>query len=165
MKPRGLVIPFLAFAMLLGLIGPAAASEYRVSVSREDSELYRIVGQDILIKTWGCFEFAFAEDALLRMNGRTGTLVFLDEGAKCQVSAVYGKTTVPAGTYSVTLTRESQDWYSVLGMEMHIKTMACYEYWFGEDLTLKVDYDGSATLYKKSGGYEFVEGFYGPMNL
>ncbi len=165
MTKRGLTITLVSLMLLLASFVPAGASEYRVSVSREDSELYRIVGQDFLIKTWGCFQFAFAEDALLRMNGRTGTLVFLDQGAKCQVSAVYGKTTVPAGTYAVTLTRESQNWYSVLGMEMHIKTLACYEYWFAEDLTLKVDSDGSAILYEKNGSYEFVDSFYGPLSL
>ena len=150
---------------MLALAAPSYADEYRVSVTRDDTNLYRITGKDILIQTWGCFEFAFGEDALLRMSGRSGSIVFLDQGQKCQVSAVYGKTRVPAGTYSVTLSRESQDWYSVLGMEMRIKTLACYEYWFAESLTLKVDSDGSAILYKKDGGYEFVEGFYGPLNL
>lgn len=165
MISRVRMLSTLSAALLVLAFTQARADEYRVSVTRDGSNVYRVVGQDIRIQTWGCFEFAYSEDALLRMSGRRGTLVFLDRGTKCNVTAVYGKTQVPAGTYSVTVTREADDWYSILGMETKIHTYACLKYWYAKSLTLVVRSDGYAFLYDDDDSPTLVDGFYAPMNL
>jgi hypothetical protein len=64
------------------------SGNYDVRVSYEDTDLYSTLG-GILIHTSGCLHLGMSDDAVLRMNSvGTGTIVFLDNGRRCQVEVV-----------------------------------------------------------------------------
>jgi hypothetical protein len=157
-------VAFLLAPFLL-LCTSAQGSDYQVNVTRKSSQLYKITSKDIYINTRACFEFVYYEDAVLRMSGRTGTIVFLDAGAKCDVKSVYGKTSITPGNYTVRLTSEADDWYSVAGSDLMIRTMLCYKSWFGEEVTLKIGSGGAAILVDEDGDTYSVDGIYVTLSL
>lgn len=59
------------------------------------------------------------------MNGCSGEIVFLDSEGECDVTAVYGRVVQETGNYSVTVSREDDDWYEVWGHDIYAKTLAC----------------------------------------
>ena len=101
------------------------ADDYQVSITRKGSNLYKVTGKDIYIFTRYCYEYVYYEDAILRMNGYLGEIIFLDEGEKCDVKAVYGPAEIKPGTYKVTISHESDDWYEIFGTDSFIKTSIC----------------------------------------
>ena len=81
--------------IVLGLVAVAAlahADVYRVQVTRKDRDLYRVVGTRFWIETRWCFEFAVAEDAVLRYDPNEGewgsNKLFFDSGGECDVVRV-----------------------------------------------------------------------------
>ena len=154
----GFVVVAITFA-------PTAwADNYEVSVTRKGSNLYKIDGRDVLIHTRYCYEYAYSEDSFLRMSGYSGEIVFLDAGEKCDVKAVYGVIAQSSGNYSVTVTREEDDWYEVQGQDVWLKTSGCYAYSYGEESVLKVSGYGGGTLYVNDSTCT-VEGIYGRLRL
>ena len=81
----------------------AAAANYEVSVTRKGSNLYQIDRKNVFIHTRYCYEYVYYETSLLRMNGYSGEIIFLDSASKCDVKAVYGPAEQQAGNYSVTI--------------------------------------------------------------
>lgn len=81
----------LLFLFLLVLIpNLAQAEQYRLYVTREETNFYSADYGDMLIKTWGCYEFAYSQKATLNTNGYVMKLEF-DRGRTCQVEAIYKK--------------------------------------------------------------------------
>jgi hypothetical protein len=142
-----------------------SADDYRISVSREDANLYKVIGEDILILTQYCYEYVYYEDALLRMNGYSGEIVFLNSGNKCNVKAVYGPADIRPGTYEIQLNRESDNWYMVCGTKLFIKTGFCMSFGFMEDALLKISFGGMGEILFSDGSECNVEGVYTRLKL
>jgi hypothetical protein len=70
--------------------GCGASDYYKVQVTREGKDLYRVVGQDIYVKTRYCYEYAFVSEAILQIDatvGRTiGQIIFTNmSDTRCDV--------------------------------------------------------------------------------
>lgn len=142
----------------------AYADNYEVSVTRKGSNLYSVDGKDIFIHTRYCYEYAYSESAFLSMRGTSGEIIFLDSGGKCDIKAVYGKSTQEAGNYSVTVSREDDDWYEIFGTDMYIKTNYCLSLALGTEAVLSLRAGGLGTLYIDDEKC-IVEGVYTKMQL
>jgi hypothetical protein len=77
--------PFGTISLSLGeiqdveqLLAPASLSSgsYDVNVTRKANNLYRADGTGSYILTRYCYEYAYSQKAVLRYDGRGGTLVF-----------------------------------------------------------------------------------------
>jgi hypothetical protein len=77
----------LAAAGIFLLSLPASADEYyKVTVTRKGSDLYQINGNNTYILTRYCYEYVYYEDAILKMSGSTGEIIFVGSGgSKCDV--------------------------------------------------------------------------------
>ena len=152
------------FAILLS-VGVVLAEDYDVSVTHIDSNLYKIDTMDIYVQTRYCYEYVYYEDSILRMDGRTGEIVFLNSGYSCGVAGVYGDAEVDSGRYAVIITREEDNWYEIIGMDIFIRTSICLELSIMDDATLRVSAGGFGTLYFPNGRDCMVEGLYGRLSL
>ncbi len=159
---------FIFILFLFGLIAQPQfcyADDYKVSVTRRDSNLYKVTGKDIYIHTRYCYEYVYYEDAILKMNGYTGEIIFLEEGEKCDVRAVFGPAEIEPGTYKVTISRESDNWYEIFGTDIFIKTSMCLSLALGEEVILKLSAGGIGNLYFSDGDECMVEGVYAHLKL
>lgn len=155
-----------AGVLLLLSTGFASAADYDVTVTRKDSNLYKVAGKDLYIQTRYCYEYVYSEDSLLRMSGNTGKIVFLDEGSSCDVKGVYGDADPSPGKYSVTVNREDDDWYEIWGTDSFVKTSMCLNLALGEAAILKVSAGGYGTLiFVDDGDSCSVEGVYSKLRL
>lgn len=141
------------------------AGNYEVSVTRKGSNVYKVDAKDIIIQTRYCYEYVYSENSFLKMNGYFGEIIFLDSGGgKCDVKAVYGKVNQAPGKYSVTVSREEDDWYNVFGQDLYIKTSACLSLSLGEEAILDLSSGGYGTMYI-DGNQCMIEGIYSKMSL
>ena len=140
------------------------ADNYEISVTRKGNNLYKIDSENILIHTRYCYEYVYYEESFLKMNGNSGEIIFLDSGGKCDVKAVYGSIEQEAGKYSVTISREDDDWYEIWGQDVYLKTSTCLSLALGEDAVLALSAGGYGTLYI-DGDECMVEGVYSSMSL
>jgi len=88
---RHLVTFTLAAAVLvLVLIGAVAleAEVYKATVTREESNLYRVDGShpEIYVKTRYCYEYAYSERALIDTDDME--LTFLDSNTTCTIDKI-----------------------------------------------------------------------------
>lgn len=141
------------------------ADDYQVSVTRKGSNLYKVTGKDIYINTRYCYEYVYYEDAILSMNGYIGEIIFLNEGEKCDVKAVYGPAEIKPGTYKVTISRKSDNWYEIFGTDTFIKTSICLSLALSEEAILKISAGGIGNLYLSEGDKCMVEGVYTRLKL
>jgi hypothetical protein len=79
--------------VLILLIAPTSADQYRVTVRRLDKNLYQAVASKVIIETRLCFDLApdqDTEEAILNWEGRYGNnwLLFTGSKAKCDVAAI-----------------------------------------------------------------------------
>jgi hypothetical protein len=72
----------LIFLLLLVLVSIALAS-YRVTVSRESSNLYHILHTDRYIKTQGCFVYGSYMEAIV--NESESWIYFLSQDTQCDI--------------------------------------------------------------------------------
>lgn len=135
---------------------------YQIVVSREDSNLYDVIGEDVFIFTKFCYEFVFYENALLY---GTQSIFFLDQGTSCDVDAVYGRFTPFAGNYSMTLSREAGDWYVDQLTGEAIQTQFCFQFVFWDNAILSLNALGGGTVYFGNGNSCTVLGVYSPLDL
>jgi hypothetical protein len=145
--------------------GPALAGTYELAVTRKGSNVYRVVGKDIIVQTRYCYVYAYSEDAILKSDGRGGTLIFVDSRDSCDVKAVYGRTTTKPGRYSVTVSREGDDWYELFGTSMYIRTESCLNLALGTEAFLSLTEGGSGRLIFDDGANCQVEGIYSKLKL
>lgn len=140
------------------------ADDYRVNVTREGGNLYKVDSGNIVINTRYCYEYVYYEDSLLRMNGYSSEIVFLDSESRCDVKAVYQSVSQQAGNYSVIVSHEDDDWYEIWGQDLYIRTSMCLSLALGEDAVLSLHSGGFGTLYV--GGDECqVEGIYSRLRM
>ncbi len=151
---------------LLLLIFPSfiGAENYKISVTRKDSNLYKIDGKEMYIKTRYCYEYAYSENAFLKMSGSYGEIIFANSGEKYDVEAVYAAINQSSGEYSVTVTRRDNNWYEIWGKEIYIKTRGCLSLALGKEAVLSISSSGYGTLYID--GYKCsIEGLYSKVRL
>lgn len=116
--------------LIVMLLASAHAASYQLSVTREGSNLYRVDGQDIYVETRFCYEHVYYQNATLSGSGQYGEITFESPGysssirspKKCDVVGRFGAISVNPGSYEVTVSRESDDWYEVLEASIFIKT-------------------------------------------
>lgn len=144
----------------------ALAEDYEVSVTREDSDLYKLTSEDIIIVTQYCYEYVYFKDALLSMSGQSGE-IFFDENSSCRVQGAYGANDLDAGNYSVQVSRESANWYSIYGTDLYIQTRLCLELALADDSVLQIGGMGMGvgTLLFSNGDTCDVQKVYGLLNL
>jgi hypothetical protein len=163
MKKRLLVT--LAALMTLQA-GPALAENYyKVNLTREGSNVYKIDGKDIIIQTRYCYVYAYSEEAIFKASGYGGELIFFHSRAKCDVKAVFGLSKQKPGGYLVKVSHEDDDWYEVLGTDLYIKTSACLSLALRKEAYLTISASGSGRLRFEDGRDCKVEGVYTKLRL
>ncbi len=145
--------------------GPVLAESYEVSLTRKGSNVYKIDGKDIIIQTRYCYVYAYSEEAIFKASGYGGELIFFDSKDKCDVKAVFGLSKQKPGKYVVTVSREDDDWYEVLGTNSYIKTSTCLSLALGEEAYLTMSASGFGQLRFEDGDDCMVEGVYTKLRL
>ena len=114
-------------SQILGLLGlvilmaPSPISKtahYDVTLTREQSNLYKIDGTSLLIQTKWCMEFAMREEAILKVEPSysfsKGSIIFIDSERSCEVDEFLQKTRAVNGTMAKTgYSYEEVDWLLV----------------------------------------------------
>lgn len=82
----------LIFTIIL-LIGLVTAQDYyRVTVTRKDRNLYKIENTRLYVQTQYCYEYAYYDKAILRIDNKygftIGKLIF-DSGTTCDVKEIF----------------------------------------------------------------------------
>ena len=145
--------------------GPVLAENYEVSLTRKGSNVYKIDGKDVIIQTRYCYVYAYSEEAIFKASGYGGELIFFDSKDKCDVKAVFGLSKQKPGKYVVTVSREDDDWYEVLGTNSYIKTSTCLSLALGEEAYLTISASGFGQLRFEDGDDCMVEGVYTKLRL
>ena len=145
--------------------GPVLAENYEVSLTRKGSNVYKIDGKDVIIQTRYCYVYAYSEEAIFKASGYGGELIFFDSKDKCDVKAVFGMSKQKPGKYVVTVSREDDDWYEVLGTDSYIKTSTCLSLALGEEAYLTISASGFGQLRFEDGDDCMVEGVYTKLRL
>lgn len=145
--------------------GPVLAENYEVSLTRKGGNVYKIDGKDIIIQTRYCYVYAYSEEAIFKASGYGGELIFFDSKDKCDVKAVFGLSKQKPGKYVVTVSREDDDWYEVLGTDSYIKTSTCLSLALGEEAYLTISASGFGQLRFEDGDDCMVEGVYTKLRL
>ena len=144
---------------------PALAENYEVNLTRKGRNVYKIDGKDIIIQTRYCYVYAYSEEAIFKASGYGGELIFFDSKDKCDVKAVFGLSKQKPGKYVVTVSREDDDWYEVLGTNSYIKTSTCLSLALGEEAYLTISASGFGQLRFEDGDDCMVEGVYTKLRL
>ena len=145
--------------------GPVLAENYEVSLTRKGSNVYKIDGKDVIIQTRYCYVYAYSEEAIFKASGYGGELIFFDSKDKCDVKAVFGLSKQKPGKYVVSVSREDDDWYEVLGTDSYIKTSTCLSLALGEEAYLTMSASGFGQLRFEDGDDCMVEGVYTKLRL
>ncbi len=143
------------------------AGDYKEVVSSFDNDFYKIDTKNILIRTESCMEDVQSQEVLVTMNGTSGEIVFSVSENSCAVAAVYGTSGYRVGNYRVDITRLEENWYTISGQEIFIRTEDCLIYAAEQEALLSV-----STVGKGGGGSLHFEkeacrvvGLYTPMEL
>ena len=153
--------------LLLGYFATSSvhAESYEVSLTRKGGNVYKVDGKDVIIHTRHCYVYAYSEDSILKSTGYGGEVIFIDSKDRCDVKAIYGISKQKAGKYSVTVSREDDDWYEVFGTSTYIRTSSCLSLALGEEAYLNISVAGSGRLVFKDGNSCMVDGIYSKMRL
>ena len=155
-----------AIAAMMSLrVAPAQAENYEVNLTRKGSNVYKIDGKDIIIQTRYCYVYAYSEEAIFKMFGYGGEVIFFDSKDKCDVKAVFGVSKQKPGKFVVTVSHEDDDWYEVLGTNSYIKTSSCLSLALGEEAYLTIAPSGFGRLRFKDGDDCMVEAVYTKLRL
>lgn len=145
----------------LGSSSAAAAERYQVSLTRKDSNLYKVDGQPFWIQTRYCYVYAYDEDAVLNSD----EVVFLDDTEKCDVKRILKEMRTTAGTYNVTLSHEDDNLYSTLD-GIFVRTSMCLSLALGEDAVLRLNgYGGGTVIFLDDNARCDVEGIFSRATL
>ena len=159
----------ILLATLASMIGlqatPALAENYEVNLTRKGSSVYKIDSKDIIIQARSCYVYAYSEEAIFKTSGYGGEVIFFDSKDKCDVKAVFGLSKQKPGKYVVTVSREDDDWYEVLGTDSYIKTSTCLSLALGEEAYLTISASGFGQLRFEDGDDCMVEGVYTKLRL
>lgn len=72
------------------------------------------------------------------MSVDIGTLAKTTSGDIEEIEIIFVEKSLDPGTYSITITREGDDFYRIDGTDIYIKTRYCYEYYYSQDAILKI---------------------------
>lgn len=140
------------------------ADVYELNVTREDQNIYKVLGSNTIIQTKYCYEYSYGEDAILDASGNHGQLIFKNSGNKCDIKAIYQESSLKPGTYKVFISREEDNWYSIMGSDTYIKTSICLSLALGEKAYLSVSGRGYGNLSINQDEC-MVEGIYSKVTL
>ncbi len=59
-------------------------------MTRDDDDWYELSGQDLWLKTSGCYAFSFSEEAVLRVNASGVGTLYVDDNT-CVVEGIYAR--------------------------------------------------------------------------
>jgi hypothetical protein len=79
-------------ASLLTFEPAMAADVYKLTVTREEQDLYAVQGSRIYIKTKVCFQFVYSDEAILRVDSPRAVIIgkiFFPGGASCDVEEIF----------------------------------------------------------------------------
>ena len=99
------------------------------------------------------------------MSGRTGEIVFLDSGGKCDVKGAYSRSEPGEGVYTVTVTHEDDDWYEIAETGGFVKTSLCLNLAIVDEASLRLSAEGFGRIYFSDGDDCMVEGVYDSLSL
>jgi len=133
---------------------------YKVDLTRKDSNIYMIDGEDIIIHTRYCYVYAYSEEAIFDMATYGGELVFLESKDKCVVEAVFGRSEQISGRYAVRVSRDNNNWYEIFGSNSYIRTSNCIYLALGKEAYLTISSPGFGRLQFIDGNDCRVEGVY-----
>lgn len=137
------------------------AEEFELNVVRAGANLYEVPAEDLYVQTEYCFEVEEKASVLLRLEDAEKSMTFSDSGARCDVILVYGRTTLEAGNYNLTVTRVDDNWYGLDGEDAALKTSGCLSLVEQADAKLEMKDDGTGVLRIPSVDEECqVEGVY-----
>jgi len=141
------------------------ADNYEVSLTRKGNNFYQVNYKNIFVQTNYCYEYAYSEDSILKLNGAySSEVIFLDNKSRCDIKAIYEEANQNAGKYSVTVSREEDDWYEIWGEDMFIKTSSCLNLALSDKAVLDISSSGYGTLYFDDDEC-MVEGIYAKQRL
>ena len=152
-------------ALMTFQAGSVLAENYEVNLTRKGSNLYKIDGKDIIIQTRYCYFYAYSEEAIFKASGYGGELIFFDSKDKCDVKTVLGLSKQKPGKYVVTVSREDDDWYEILGTDSYIKTSSCLSLALGEEAYLTISASGFGQLRFEDGDDCMINGVYTKLRL
>lgn len=152
------------FAVALATLGPgsvAAADRYQVSLTRKDSNLYKVDGQPVWIQTRYCYVYGYSEDAVVSSD----EVVFLDDTEKCDVKRILKEMQPAAGKYNVNLSHEDDNLYSTMD-GIFVRTNMCLNLALGEDAVLRLNgYGGGTVIFLDDNDRCDVEGVFSQARL
>jgi hypothetical protein len=153
--------------VIVSLVVPLAsdAGDYDISVTRKGSNLYKVDNKDIYIFTKYCYQYVYFSEAILRMSGTRGRIIFVDADVSCDVKSVYGPASLTPGKYSVTVSHLDEDWYEVSGTETLIRTSLCISLALSDEAILIMSSATCGKLVFSDGKSCIVEGVYVPVRL
>ncbi|MBI5270766.1 MAG: hypothetical protein HY856_13935 [Burkholderiales bacterium] len=155
----------ISAALLSLFAAPAFAENYELTVTRKGSNVYKVDSKSIIVRTRYCYVYAYSEEAILKWNGYGGELIFFDSKDKCDVKGAYGETQQNPGKFAIKATREDDDWYSVFGTDLFIRTNGCFSLAMSEDSLLTIGPGGYGRLRFNNSGDCMVEGVYSKLRL
>ena len=154
------VVVFFLLAMPLSVM----ADQYKVSVTREDSNIYRVVENNMYIITKYCYEYVYSEDAILDIVESAGSIKFIDSDNECVVCDILEDANLNPGTYEIMVSRKEDNLYEVFGKNLIIKTFACYSFAIGQQTVFISSGGGFGSIYL-DGQKHMVNGVYSRVAL
>jgi hypothetical protein len=124
-----------------------AYQRYVVHLTRRSSNLYRVDGQSVWIRTRYCYEYAYDEEAAIGSN----EITFLDSGTQCPIRDALSRVDVTRGSYNVRLTYEETDLYSTQEGVL-LRMSGCLGLGFNEEAVLRVSSGGYGSVTFLNGG-------------
>ena len=135
----------MVILVLLIFANPVCAEEYEISVTQVGENLFWEPEQEVFIQTEYCFVDLGSAKVLLQANGYSGLLV-ISEKTRCDVKNFFGKTQLDPGKYSITVTREDENWYAIEGKSAALNTSDCRALIKSAPAELLIDENATAKL-------------------
>lgn len=158
---RILLSAFALSSAAFGITVAGAADRYEVSLTRKDSNLYKVDGQPFWIQTRYCYVYGYGADATLNQY----EVVFLDDAEKCDVKRILKEMQPAAGTYQVSLSHEDDNLYSTMD-GIFVRTTMCLNLALVEDAVLRLNgYGGGTVIFLDDDDRCDVEGVFSKARL
>ncbi len=134
------------FLLVILLVTPVFAGEYKMTVIQQGANLFKMSDQDNYIRTSYCLVDVGTSEALLSIQGSSGKIRFSKNETSCDVQTLYGKSSLAANEYRIVVTRADDNWYTIDGKEAALLTGSCLASADETEIRLIVEEDGSGTL-------------------
>ena len=133
--------------LLLSIIIPSVsvAEEYAITVTQVGGNLFWEPEREIYIQTEYCFVDIGTKEVVLNIVDEAGSLIISDK-TSCEIKNIFGKAQLEAGAYTITVSREDDNWYTIDGQEAALNTEGCLGSVENVAAELTVEENGSGTL-------------------